>query len=323
MNLKKTINWERLFLLSLVILMCISVFDMSAQHKISLSYKDTSLKIVLKEITAQTGYDFIYSDDFIEMNGNVTLSFHFLDESIENILKMVFKNKGISFEIKNKKVMLAPMRIAPVKGQQSTGVQINGVIKDELGEPLPGAAVRNIVANKIVAADLDGRYLIQAKEGDELIFSSIGMRDQKVIVGVNDHVNVVLSTDLIALEDVVVTGYQTLSKERATGAFAKVSSHKLLEHRLNNLSTLLDGQVAGFNKGVIRGAATMKGVDAPLYVIDGFPVENTRYSRTGGNLIENLPDLNLEDIESITVLKDAAATSIYGARAMAGVIVVT
>lgn len=124
------------------------------------------------------------------------------------------------------------------------------------------------------------------------------------------------------LEEVVVTGYQTISRERSTGSFVKVDNKKLEQVRLNSLNTLLEGRVSGYTDGLIRGTTSMNGMTTPLYVVDGFPIENTRYD-SDGNLNENLPLLNMEDIESITVLKDAAAASIYGARAANGVIVIT
>ena len=125
------------------------------------------------------------------------------------------------------------------------------------------------------------------------------------------------------MDDVVVTGYQQISKERTTGSFAKVTADNLMTKRYDNLSQLLEGEIAGFNtqSGLIRGTTTMNGVTNPLYVIDGFPVESTRYDEWG-SLNESVPNVDINEIESITVLKDAAAASIYGARAANGVVVI-
>lgn len=316
MSLKKITNCKGLFSLVLVVLMCLSANSLSAQHKISLSYKETPLKTVLKEITTQTGYDFIYSGDFKEMNGNVSVSINSANESIENILKTVFKGKEISFEIKNKKIMLAPQYIAPVKKEQNAGKFIKGVITEENGESIPGVAVKNVATNKIVAADLDGNYQIEAGEGDELLFTSIGMADLTIkISGAKDIMNVVLQPDAIALGDVVVTGYQTLSKERAAGSFAVVTSKELGSKLQTNIMDRLAGTVAGLTsyKGTIqiRGTSTISGTRAPLYVVDGAPYEG------------NLDAINPSDITNVTVLKDATAASIYGARSANGVIVIT
>ena len=135
--------------------------------------------------------------------------------------------------------------------------------------------------------------------------------------------NIVMAEDQMLLDEVVVTGYQTLSKERTTGSFTKVNASDLKAKRLSSLSTVLEGEVAGYNGGLIRGVTTMNASTSPLYVIDGFPVEKTLLTGNGNSLEEQIPDLNMDDIESITVLKDAAAASIYGARAANGVIVIT
>lgn len=124
------------------------------------------------------------------------------------------------------------------------------------------------------------------------------------------------------LEEIMVTGYQTLSRERSTGSFTQVQAKDLEQIRPASLGNLLEGQIAGYNDGMIRGVSSMNGVTSPLYVVDGFPIENTKYN-SYGSLEEAVPQLNMEDIESITVLKDAAAASIYGARAANGVIVIT
>lgn len=316
MSLKKITNCTGLFSLVLIVLMCLSAESLHAQHKIRLSYEQTPLKTVLKEITTQTGYDFIYSGDFKEMNGNVTVVLDAANESIENILNAVFKGKEISFEIKNKKIMLAPKYIAPVKKEQGSENLVKGIIMEENGEPLPGVAVKNLASNKIVAADLDGKYQIEAAQGDELLFTSIGMLDEKVkISGVRENLNVVLRTDLIALDDVVVTGYQTLSKERATGSFAVVTSKEIGGKLHTNIMDRLAGTVAGMTnyKGTIqiRGTSTISGTKAPLYVVDGAPYEG------------DLDAINPSDITNVTVLKDATAASIYGARSANGVIVIT
>lgn len=231
------------------------------------------------------------------------------------------KQLFFSFLLASALLVLGPLDV----GAQNARINVHGVITGEKGVPLPGVSIvqrsNNIVKSGAIS-DADGKYSITAtSESDILEFSFIGYIKKSVVVGKNRSIDVTLIEDSKKLDEVVVTGYQTISKERATGAFAKITSEKLELKRLNSLSTLLDGQVAGYTNGLVRGTTTMKGVSSPLYVIDGFPVENTRYTKEG-NLVENLPDLNMEDIESITILKDAAATSIYGARAANGVVVI-
>ncbi|MEG0891536.1 MAG: SusC/RagA family TonB-linked outer membrane protein [Bacteroidales bacterium] len=320
MNIKTISKLKQRFAFALCCLMMIACTGLYAQSGISVNFKNAPLKTILEDISRQSKYRFVYTEELKVYD--IKVSIESQDEAPDKLFANLFIPIEISYVIKDSHVILGLKKQGTQRGLQlAPSVKITGKVTDETGEPLPGVTIRNKSTKKMAASDIDGNYSIEAKEGDLLSFSSIGMADYELPVGKGSVLNVMMKPDAIALEDVVVTGYQTISKERATGAFVKVSSEKLIEHRLNDLSTIMDGQVAGFNNGVIRGTTTMKGVVSPLYVIDGFPVENTRYTNTG-SLIENLPDLNLEDIESITVLKDAAATSIYGARAANGVVVI-
>lgn len=206
--------------------------------------------------------------------------------------------------------------------EQTTEKTIRGVVFGSDGETLPGASVLIKGTKHGAVTDIDGAFGLQVKEGQTLIISFVGMQTQEVVVTKKNDYQIRLASDANLLDEVMVTGYQTLSKERSTGSFAKVSAATLEMKRMDNLSSILEGQVAGYVDGKIRGVTTMNAIANPMVVIDGFPVENTSINRLG-QATENMPDLNPEDIESITVLKDAAAASIYGARAANGVIVIT
>lgn len=215
----------------------------------------------------------------------------------------------------------------PTVAQQKEDLKhVTGTVTDENGEPLIGAAVNVPGSPYGTIVDADGRYEFYVpKECKEVQVSYVGMKT--AIIPLRSHENdnhFVLTEDKSMLNEVVVTGYQTLSKERTTGAFAKVTSTDLQDKRFSDLSSLLQGEIAGYNtqNNQIRGISTMNGVATPLYVVDGFPIENTNYSSTG-SITESIPSLNIDDIESVTVLKDASAASIYGARAANGVIVIT
>lgn len=226
-------------------------------------------------------------------------------------------------------IILFTLYIPDLSAQQVIHTRtLRGMVSDEQGEPLPGAHVKEIPLREgqsitSVATDVNGHFTITLGEDiTHLEVSFIGYDQQIVPLTEGDsyHIQLIPSDEL--LDEVVVTGYQSLSRERATGAFSKIGADKLELKRPSSLGNLLEGEVAGYNRGLIRGATSMNGMTSPLYVVDGFPVENTRYS-SNGSLVENLPDLNIEDIDNITVLKDAAAASIYGARAANGVIVIT
>ena len=206
--------------------------------------------------------------------------------------------------------------------------KVHGIVLDENGQPLAGATVREVPVNKknsarAIMVDHQGHFTFDIDDtSKQVVVSFVGYKPQTLTVDKNGELRVQMAPSTESLDEVVVTGYQTLSKERATGSFAKIDSEKISGQRLATVTDLLEGHVAGFNKGQLRGVSTLNGVASPLYVIDGFPVEKTKFN--GYNAWEeSTPDINMEDIESITVLKDAAATSIYGARAANGVIVIT
>lgn len=208
---------------------------------------------------------------------------------------------------------------------QSSGA-VTGIVRDATGEPLIGARITPVIDGKPSTAnatvtDVDGRFSLN-RPTTEVEVAYIGYATLRLPVS-GGKLEVTLAEEENSLTEVVVTGYQTISKERATGSFAKVTAEDLQTKRFSDISQMLEGTVAGFNtgSGFIRGVTSMNGVTQPLYVIDGFPVENTRYTSTG-SLQDAIPELNVEDIESITVLKDAAAASIYGARAANGVVVI-
>lgn len=205
---------------------------------------------------------------------------------------------------------------------QQRSLSVSGVVTDVNQEPLIGATILVKGSQEGTVTDIDGKFQLKVAPGSTLVVSYIGMRSQEVQVTKATQYNIQLETNSELLDEVVVTGYQTLSKERSTGSFAKVGTAALETKRMDNLSDMLEGRVAGYVDGKIRGVTTMNAVANPMVVIDGFPVENTSMDRSG-RTVENMPDLNPEDIESVTVLKDAAAASIYGARAANGVIVIT
>ena len=204
------------------------------------------------------------------------------------------------------------------------GVTVHGIVTDADEEPLIGVSVLQEGTKNGVATNIDGEYSITVPVGCVLQFSYIGKKPHKVTVknwGAAGY-NVVLDNDNNMLDEVMVTGYATISKAQSTGAFQKISADALELRRMDNLESMLEGSIVGFVDGKIRGVTTMNAISNPLVVIDGFPVENTSIDRIG-RTTEAMPDLNPEDIESVTVLKEADADSIYGARAANGVIVIT
>lgn len=303
----------------IIILLAFLVHLASFAKEYSASFNGTDARTTLRIITKATGYDFVYQQSLInEVSAKVEGSYR--NVSISQLLdNTVLSQLGLGYRIVDKSVSLHKAK------PEDLTKSITGTIVDDEGEPLPGATVVIKGSTNGVVTDIDGKFKLNVAGKDPVLqISYVGMYPTEyrlTATNTSKPLRIVLHPNITAMDEVIVTGYQTISKERTTGAFSKIDKSKLEAKRIDNLSNLLEGEIAGYSDGMIRGVTSMSNT-SPLYVIDGFPVENFTLN-TAGALTENQPDFNLNDIESITVLKDAAATSIYGARAANGVIVIT
>lgn len=204
----------------------------------------------------------------------------------------------------------------PLSDPEQT-ITIKGQVTDKDGLPIPGVVV--MVQNTTIATqtDMDGNYTITVPENTgELLFSYLGFKSEIVKIGNKTTINLVMEEDTTELEEVVVTGYQTISKERSTGSFAQIDQAQI-QARPASVSIIdrIEGSAAGLNytngEITIRGGSSIELGNSPLIVVDGFAIE-------GG-----IETVNPEDVETINVLKDASAASIWGVRASNGVIVIT
>ncbi|MDO5665545.1 MAG: SusC/RagA family TonB-linked outer membrane protein [Bacteroidia bacterium] len=288
--------------------------------QLNISAKNTEIKTVLKQIESKSDYTFFYSDNFLDLNKKVTINAK--NETIENILNTLFKDTQIVYKINNKQVALSRKDFAqlPAEASSASPTQekrlISGVVMDESGETLPGATILVKENNRGGITDANGYFsLMISPEERTLIISFVGMKTEEVVIGNRTIFNVTLQSEADLLDEVIVTGYQTISKERATGSFAVITPKTLSEKLQTNVLSRLEGQVAGLvqskNGTVIRGISTLNADRNPLIVVDGMPYEG------------NVESINPAIISNVTILKDAAAASIYGARAANGVIVIS
>lgn len=195
-------------------------------------------------------------------------------------------------------------------------VEVRGSVVDDEGNSLPGATVKIVGQNTGQITDIDGEFVMtNVPIGTKILVSYVGMEPVEVTVSDNSKLKITLHPSSSLLEEVIITGYQEVKKEKMTGAAVTLRADKLDDRYTPNLLNNLEGQVAGLStyggKPIIRGSGTLYGNTAPLLVVDGLPVEG------------NIEDLNPYDIESVNVLKDAASAAIYGARAANGIIVIT
>ena len=211
---------------------------------------------------------------------------------------------------------------------------VSGVVSDTDGMPLPGATVVVQGTSIGVTTDFDGNYSISASEGDVLVFSYVGYVNQSVTVGSSSSIDVSLESST-ALEEVIVTGIGTQERQRSVASTVTVGEEILENLTFVSPDQALNGRVAGLRINTIsgspgtassiriRGEGSISGNNSPLFVIDGVPIQNGSFGYGATPNIGILAMINTNDIESITVLKDAASTSVYGNRGSNGVIVIT
>ena len=205
-------------------------------------------------------------------------------------------------------------------------IQISGIITDEKGESLPGVNIQLKGSNKVTVADVEGKFTITVpSEGSSIVFSYIGYERTEQKIEKTRQLKIVMREESKTLSDVVVIGYGDVKKKDNTGVVASVDMGDLQKASVMSFDQALAGRVAGVNVSssegtpggtmniVIRGANSITQGNSPLYVIDGFPVEDATIAST----------LNSNDIESLTILKDASATAIYGARGANGVVIIS
>lgn len=218
---------------------------------------------------------------------------------------------------------------------------LTGKVKDAKGETLPGVSVLIKGTSSGVATDLDGNFTLKVADGEILVFSFIGYKNQEVAIKGQTTLNITLQSDIAELDEVVVVGYGVQRKSEITGSIAKVSGKSITERISPSFESALTGQAAGVyvttGSGMagsgaqirVRGIASIGAGGDPLYVIDGIPISNDIFGlgvnngRTGGMNVNPLSSINPSDIESIEILKDAAATGIYGSRGSNGVVLIT
>ena len=283
----------------------------AAQKKVTLNLKSANVKDFFNEVTKQTGLNFLCKSELANQLPRVTV--RETDKPVRQVLSDVFGQLGCNYEIEG--------NIVTVTRKQNGGLTrlLSGTVKDGGGEALIGATVALANSNVRTITDNDGRYSLKIPAtACQVEFSYIGTENYTLqLSGGNAPLrrDVTLESDNL-LNEVIVTGYQTISRERTTGSFGTINTQQL-ERKLNsNLKNIIEGQVPGMvldkdGNISIRGLSTLTAEQNPLIVVDGYPTEGS------------LSDLNPDNIENITVLKDGVASSIYGSRAANGVIVVT
>ncbi|WP_205512399.1 SusC/RagA family TonB-linked outer membrane protein [Longitalea arenae] len=298
-----------------------------AQEKITLSVNNASLEQVLKSIRTQTGYIFIYETETVK-DKKVTL--HVSNASLKETLDKCFQHLAISYVIAGKNVVINAKNKTTATVTEGDGnsrppfIDVRGTVVNEKKEPVAGVTVTVKGTQKNTLTDSQGEFSLSTVENNAvLVFTHISMETFEISVSGKTELAISLKTKIRELSDVTVTvntGYQQLPKERATGSFDVIDNKTFNQQ----VSTNILGRLEAISNGLtvdrvtnpsgrlmVRGLSTILGPKDPLIIVDNFPYEG------------DINNINPNDVENITVLKDAAASSIWGSRAGNGVIVIT
>ncbi len=328
--------------LALIMTTC-AIMNVSAnvfsQQKVSLDVQKTKLSRVLKMIEAQSDYYFVYNSTNENLNKEVSVNV--TNSKVLDVLSKLFNKSGLVYSVSKEGLVVI---------SQQQQVAVAGQVTDDKGNPLAGASVRVKGTAVGRATDINGRFSIEASTGNILIVSFAGYTSQEVAVTKESDMKIVLLEDNRMLNEVVVTALGQKKEKRSLGySVTQVAGESLTTARENNVMNALAGKVAGLDISstaggagaatnvTIRGVSSLNQTNQPLYVINGIPMESKPVGLNNGNSKgnsgsqwDNAPDLgdaisniNPDDIESISVLKGAAASALYGSRAKAGVILIT
>jgi TonB-linked SusC/RagA family outer membrane protein len=321
--------------------------------KVSLDMNNKSVEQVMDEIEAQSEFYFIFNQKQIDVDRIVDI--HTDNQLITDVLPELFKGTNVNYVVLDRKILLTTDPIDDKLSTVTTKPEpqqkvITGTITDSKGAPIPGANVTVKGTATGTIADADGKYSLPVTDANgTLVFSFIGYKAQEVPIGGRGEVNVTLSEETTVLNEVVVTALGIKKEAKKLGySTATVNSENLTTERTVNVGNSLEGKVAGLNVSApaggpgssskirIRGQSSFGGNNSPLIVVNGVPINNTSISAggaagngtgnpTGGSSDQGdgLQSINQDDIETITVLKGAAAAALYGYRAKDGAIIIT
>ena len=313
-------------------------FTVSAQsQKVSLDFKNERVEKVLASIKSQTGMSLVFSDQLVDVNRKVTMQLK--DVTLKEALTRLLSGTDLTFEIRNNKIYFIEKKAVSRPGSKKK--RVTGVVKDVMGEPLIGAnVVEKGRSTNGVITDFNGKFTLEVDESASLVVSYIGYLAQDIPTKGKGDFHIILKEDTNTLDEVVVTGYGDFKKATYTGSASVLTTEKLEAIPVVSVGQMIESNIPGISVVAgtssqpgakttlrVRGVASMNASTEPLYVLDGVPIPSydlsnfTSMSEAGGmGFIETL---NPADIESITVLKDAASASLYGAKGANGVVLIT
>lgn len=310
-------------------LMTVSASIYSQATKLTLDLNGVSVQDVFKQIEAQSEFVFIYKNEVIDLDKKVNLKVD--GSTVDVILDEIFKDSGVKYEIIKRQIILTRDNSIPSKVieplqenmQQPQKKILKGKVTDAKGEPIPGATVMVKGTTVGMITDADGQFGISIPADSKvLVFSFVGMKSQEIAITGKTLVNIVMEEETLGVEEVVIIGYGSQKKASVVGAITNTTNETLERvGGVGNLAAVLNGQIpgvmvlqksgepGGFNPDIyIRGKSTWNG-GQPLILVDG--VERP------------MNDIDVSEVQNVSVLKDASATAVFGVKGADGVILIT
>jgi TonB-linked SusC/RagA family outer membrane protein len=345
--ISRAVKFKLLLVMKLTsILLLISALHLSAasfSQTVSISRKNTSLETVFKDIKAQTGYLFFYNENVDTRKNNITVDLK--NVSLEQALDVCLKDQHLVYDIVNKTIVIRrkiPEKLNLVSNVQAE-ISIRGIVLDpDTRNPIPGVNV-TVKGNKSLKTQTNskGEFTLQVNTGDVLLFTYIGYKAKELKVTDAGALTIIMEAQVNNMDDVVITGYQIVKKETYTGNTITIKGDQLRQVNSQNILKsiqnfdpsfrVLDNNLFGSDPNAlpkinVRGATAIPSINdnaldrnnlsstynLPTFILDGFEVS-----------LQKVTDLDINRIASVTLLKDAAATAIYGSRAANGVMVIT
>ncbi|MET3112496.1 TonB-linked SusC/RagA family outer membrane protein [Pedobacter sp. CG_S7] len=303
----------------ILLIMCLQVSASGfAQQKISITANDMSIRNLLRNIEKQTDYRFVYSTQALSPEKKISVKLY--QVSLDEVMKCIWKETNITYALKENNLVIIYSSVMETKD-----IVITGRVLDEGGQPMPGVSVKVSGLAVATVTDNNGAYSIRVADNNAALeFSYLGYTLQVIAVGTKNVVNITLKADTKSLQEVIVTGYTSYKREQSASAATLVTAEKINNVAGLTVDQILQGRVPGMSvisssgqpgqsaAVVIRGIGSVNGSSSPLYILDGTPIEGG-YFQT----------INPEDIENVTVLKDASAKAQFGSRGSNGVILIT
>ena len=297
-----------------------STYSQSAT--LSLKANNKTVQEIFSEIEKQSEYVFFYYDGILDVNRKVKLDI--TDQTVDIILNQLFTGTDNTYVIKDRQIFISKKKntglIGPLPLKAQDRSSFRGKVLDDLGEPLPGAAILVAGSTRGVTTDLDGSFELEVNKSDKLVISYLGMEDQEIVIGNQNDVVIRMKPKADELEEVTVVAYGKQKKASVIGAISTITSEQL-QVPVAKLSTSLAGQMAGI-VAIQRTGEPGAGADFWIRGISSFGANNTPLILVDG--IERSMDLvDPEDIATFSILKDATATALYGVRGANGIVLIT